>query len=81
MSRYRQDPGKGHGKVVKWVLRYLLKILDVGLIFGRSDTCDQYAIGFVDSDCADELAKRQSTTVYVFTFLGALVSWEVYEAY
>ena len=76
VSRYRHDPGKGHGKAVKWVLRYLLKVVDVGLIFERGDTCDQYAIDFVDSDCADELDKRQSTIVYVFTFLGASVSWK-----
>ena len=76
VSRYRHDPGKGYWQIVKWVLRYLLKIVDVGLVFERDDTCDQYAIGFVDSDCAGELDKRQSTTGYVFTLSGAPVSWK-----
>ena len=29
VSRYRHDPGKGHWQVVKWVLRYLLKTVEV----------------------------------------------------
>ena len=42
----------------------------------RDDTYDQYVISFVDSDCAGDLDKRQLTTGYVFTFLGALVRWK-----
>ena len=74
VSRYRHDPGKGLWQSVKWVLRYLLNTVDVGLVFERDDACDQYAIGFVDSDCAGDLDKWHSTTIYVFTLLGALVS-------
>ena len=48
--------------------------MDVGLVFERDDACDQYAIGFVVSDCASDLDKRQSTTGNVFTLLGAPVS-------
>ena len=59
---------------MKWILRYLLKIVDVGLVFEQDDTCNQYAIGYVDSDYACDLDKRQSTTVYVFTLARALVS-------
>ena len=39
-------------------------------------TCDRYAIGFVNSDYASDLDKRQSTTGYVFTLSGAPVSWK-----
>ena len=28
--------------MVKWILRYLLKTVDVGLVFERVDACDQY---------------------------------------
>ena len=38
---YRHDPGKGHWQVVKWVLQYLLKIVDVNLVFEQDDKCDQ----------------------------------------
>ena len=59
VSRYMHDPSKGHWQAVKWILRYLLKTVDVGLVFGRNDTCDQYAIGFVDSDCVGDLDRRR----------------------
>ena len=72
----KHDPGKGHWQTVKWVLRYLLKTVDVDLVFERYDTCDRYAIGFVDLDCVGDFDKRQSTTSYVFTLSGALVSWK-----
>ena len=58
------------------IVRYLLKIVDVGLVFERDDTCDQYVISFADLDCAGDLDKRWSTTIYVFTLEGALVSWK-----
>ena len=70
----KHDPSKGHWQTVKWVLRYLLKTVDVGLVFEQDDTCDQYAIGFVDLDCVGDLDKRQSTTGYVFILSGAPVS-------
>ena len=74
----KHDLGKGHWQTVKWVLRYLLKIVDVGLVFERNDTCDWYAIDFVDLYCVSDLDKRQLTTGYVFTLSvsGAPVSWK-----
>ena len=76
MSRYMHDPDKGRWQTVKWILWYLLKIVDVGLVFERDDTCDQYVIGFVDSDYVGDLDKWRSTTDYVFTLVGALVNWK-----
>ena len=58
VNRYRHDPGKGHWHTEKWVLWYLWKTVDVSLVFEQDDTCDQYAIGFVDSNCAGDLDKR-----------------------
>ena len=57
VSRYRHDPNKGHWQTVKWVLWYLLKTVDVGFVFEQVDTCDQYATGFVDSNCVGYLDK------------------------
>ena len=53
-----------------------MKTVDVGLVFERVDSCDQYAIGFVDSYCSGDLDKWWSTTGYVFTLSRALVSWK-----
>ena len=55
VSTYRHDPNKGHWQVVKWILRYLLKTVYVGLLFKGDDTCDQYVISFVDSNCTSDL--------------------------
>ena len=34
------DLDKGQWQAVKWILRFLLKIIDVGLVFERDDTCN-----------------------------------------
>ena len=72
--RYMHDPGKGHWQAVKLILRYLLKTVDVGLVFERNDTFNRYAIVYVDSDYAGYLDKQGSTTNYVFTLAGAPMS-------
>ena len=73
---YIHDAGKGHCRTVKWILWYLLKIVDVSLVFKQDDTCDPYAIGFEDSNYAGDLDKWQSATGYVFTLVAAPISWK-----
>jgi hypothetical protein len=76
VSRYMHAPGKGHWQAAKWILRYILGTVDVGLKFERVDNgLDQILIGYVDSDYAGDLDKRRSTTGYVFTLAGGPVSW------
>ncbi|KAH9679091.1 protein kinase domain-containing protein [Citrus sinensis] len=70
------NPGKGPWQAVKWILRYIQKTVDVGLLFERDDTLGQGVIGYVDSDYAGDLDKRRSTTRYVFTFAGGPISWK-----
>ncbi|KAH9688516.1 hypothetical protein KPL70_015148 [Citrus sinensis] len=76
VSRYMHNPGKGHWQAVKWILRHIQKTMDVGLLFERDDTLGKGVIGYVDSDYAGDLDKRQSTTGYVFTFAGGPISWK-----
>ena len=38
ISRYIHDPGRGHWEVVKWILRYIKGIIDVGLVFEKDFT-------------------------------------------
>ena len=33
VSRYMHDPGKEHWQAVKWILRYILNTVDIGLVF------------------------------------------------
>ncbi|KAH9698452.1 Integrase catalytic domain-containing protein [Citrus sinensis] len=57
VSRYMHNPGKGLWQAVKWILRYIHKTMDVGLLFERDDTLSQGVIGYVDSDYAGDLDK------------------------
>ena len=74
VSRYMHNPGKGHWQAMKWILRYIQKTVDVGLLFERDDTLGQCVIEYVDSDYAGDLDKRWSTTGYVFAFAGRPIS-------
>ncbi|KAL5715795.1 hypothetical protein ACHQM5_017567 [Ranunculus cassubicifolius] len=73
VSRYMSNPGKQHWEAVKWVLRYLRGTLDVGLVFERSRKLQ--VSGYVDSDYAGDLDRRQSTSGYCFTLSGGPVCW------
>ena len=76
VSRYMHNPGKGHWQAVKWILRYIQKTMNIGLLFERDDTIGQGVIGYVDSDYIGDLDKRWSTTGYVFTLAGGPISWK-----
>jgi len=60
---------------VKWVLRYIKGIIDVGLIFEKDAMGKQECIRYVDSDYAGDLDKRRFTTGYVFILSPSPVSW------
>ena len=71
VSRYMSNPGMEHGSAVKWILQYLRGTTTKALCFtGSSSTLS----GFVDSDLAGDVDIR-STTGYVFTVGGTVVSW------
>ena len=61
---------------MKWILRYIQKTLDVGLIFEKDDMVGQHVVGYCDSDYAGDPDKRRSTTGYVFTLAKAPYSWK-----
>ncbi|KAM2077718.1 hypothetical protein ACFX1R_025466 [Malus domestica] len=75
VSRYMHNPGKGHWQAVKWILRYILGTVDVGLLFQQDKVTGQCVVGYVDSDYAGDLDKRRSTTGFVFIIAGGPVSW------
>ena len=72
VSRYMKNPGKEHWEAVKWILRYLRGTATHALCFGGSNTFLQ---GYVDSDMVGDKDRRRSTTGYVFTIGGTIVSW------
>ena len=75
VSRYMHDPGKGHQQATKWILRYILGTVDLGLKFKRDDNVGSHLVSYVDSDFAGDLDKRRSIMGYMFTLAKAPVSW------
>ena len=75
-SRFFSNPGKAHLRAAKHILRYLKGTSSVGLTFGQNtprDKLNPYA--FCDSDWAQCLDTRRSTSGYVVMLNGAAVSW------
>ena len=72
VSRYMNNPGKVHWEAVKWILRYLRGTTNKALYFKGGDTI---LTGYVDVDLAGNVDIRRSTTGYVYTLGGTVVSW------
>ena len=66
------NSGREHWKEVKWILGYLRGTTALALCFGGSN-CVLH--GYVDSDMAGDKDNKRSTTRYVFTLGGTIVSW------
>ncbi|GKV37119.1 hypothetical protein SLEP1_g45181 [Rubroshorea leprosula] len=63
-------------EAMKWILRYLRGMVDVGLVYDWSVDPSENVVEFIDSDFAGDLDKRRSTTGYVFTLSGCAISWK-----
>lgn len=75
VSCYIKRPGKTHWEAVKWILRYLNGITDVGIVY-RRDSNGSETTGFVDSDHANDLDDRRSLARYEFMLTSGAVSWK-----
>ncbi|XP_057719117.1 uncharacterized mitochondrial protein AtMg00810-like [Arachis stenosperma] len=67
VSRYMENLTEIYMKAVKRILCYLRGILEYGMFYSTSDECK--LIGYCDSDYAEDIDGRKSTTGFVF-FLG-----------
>ena len=72
VSRYMNNPSKEHWKAVQWILRYLRGATSHSLCFGGLEIILQR---YIDADMAGEKDRKRSTTGYVFTIGGTMVSW------
>jgi hypothetical protein len=74
VSRFLERPTEEHLQAVKKILRYIAGTLQYGLRYGRQ-TGTTRLVGYCDSDLADDIDMRKSTTGALF-FLGkSLMSW------
>ena len=72
LGRYQSNPGLGHWKVAKKVLRYLQGTKDHMLTYRRSSHLE--VIGYTDSDFASCIDTRKSTFGYVYP--RGVISWK-----
>lgn len=58
---------------MEWILRYLRGTAKQSLCFGNEN---QSLIGHVDADMAGDVDSIKSTSGYLITFVGGVVSWQ-----
>jgi len=58
---------------VKWILRYLHSTVDMRLCFGGDKPT---LVGYSDSDMAEDIDSRRSTSSYLIKFAGGAVTWQ-----
>ncbi|POM62862.1 LOW QUALITY PROTEIN: Integrase catalytic core protein [Phytophthora palmivora] len=73
LDRFAEHPTEQHVGVLKRVMRYLLGTVTKGITYDTRMTCDigVHLEGHSDSDWANDLDTRKSTTGYVFSLMGA----------
>ena len=71
VSKFMSRPRKQHQETIKWILRYLKGSSDTCLCF----TCASLKLqGYVDVDFAGGIDNKKSTTGFVFTVGGIVIS-------
>jgi hypothetical protein len=75
VSRFLEEPHKDHMMVVKHILRYVKRTKNWGLWFGRKKGKEVGLIGYNDSDYAEDIDGRRSTTGVVFFLNNSPVTW------
>lgn len=61
---------------MKWILRYLKSITNIGLIYKKHKETTRSVVGYVDSNYIEDLDKRRSWTGYVFILGRYTISWK-----
>jgi len=73
VSRFLSNPAKENWEGVKWILRYLKGTSRMCLCFRKSNLTLQR---FLDSNLGGYFDTKKSTTCYIFTLRGIVVSWK-----
>jgi hypothetical protein len=73
ISRFMESPKDSHWKMAKRILRHVARTLNFVLWYTKSDSNQLF--GYTDSDFADNLDDRKSTSGHVFKQGTNLISW------
>lgn len=71
VSRYLSNPGKERWIAVKRIVRYLQGTPKICLCFGNEK---HVLLGYIDVDMVGDVDSKKSTSDYLITFVGGLVS-------
>ena len=74
VSRYLSNLGKEHRSAIKWILKYLRGTSKLCLLFGGNS--NPKLERFSDADMACDLDSGKSTSGYLITYAGGVVSWQ-----
>jgi hypothetical protein len=74
LGRYQSNPGLGHWKDAKRVMRYFQGTKGYILSFKHIDSLEVF--GCTDSDFAGCIGSRKSTSGYIFLLVGGVISWK-----
>ena len=73
LSRYQSDPEEEHWIAVKHILKYLRRTRDYILVYQDKNLVP---IGYRDLHFQSDSESRKSTSGYVFTLEGGVISWK-----
>ena len=73
VSCFLSNPGREHWEAIKWILRYLRGISKLTLSFGSGKPV---LVEYTDSDMARDEDSRKSTSGYLITLSGGVISWQ-----
>ena len=73
LSRYTSNPSADHWKAIVRVLRYLRYTYNYGLNYTRYPAILE---GYSDANWISDIKDSKSTSGYVFTLVGVVVSWK-----
>lgn len=73
LSRYMSNPDMPHREALKWLMRYLKFIMNVGIKFSKH-VKEVVLTGYVDSNYAPHRDNRKSNTCYVFTLCKSCIN-------
>ncbi|KAG8493315.1 hypothetical protein CXB51_010698 [Gossypium anomalum] len=71
VSQFLSNPGREHWNAVKWIMRYLRGTSNMKLCFGNEKPV---LVGYTDSDMAEDIDLRRSTSGYLITYAGGVVA-------
>lgn len=75
VSQFAASPTNTHMQAVKHILRYLRGTSTFKLNYGPNNDAQIVLTGFSDSDWANDVNTRRSTTGYAFFLCGGVISW------